>query len=75
MTQELVKSREIAKIYQVSTVTVMEWHRAGIIPSEVHVGHVIRFNPEKVAKALARHKAAKVAKPRQPKGEIMLPVL
>ncbi len=68
----LLNSREIAAIYGVSSVTIIDWHRAGIIPSEVHVGRVIRFDASKVAAALKRHKQCRQPKPR---GPLMVPVI
>jgi predicted site-specific integrase-resolvase len=46
------KSR-IAKHYQVSVRTVDNWMRTGVIPF-VKIGGVVRFDPAKVAAALAK---------------------
>ena len=50
----LVTAKELAEFYKVSAPTISTWHREGVIPAAVHVGRVIRFDPEDVADALAK---------------------
>jgi excisionase family DNA binding protein len=49
---------EMAAIYKVQKSTFLQWFHAGRIPAEVAVGKVMRFNPERVAKALAKQARA-----------------
>lgn len=44
--------KEIAAILKCTPQTVLNYHRAGIIPAEVSVGRIIRFDREKVMAAL-----------------------
>lgn len=53
MSTQLVGPRDLAKTYSVSSVTILDWYRAGKIPAEVAMGKVYRFDAAKVAKALA----------------------
>lgn len=48
-----VKKAEIASSYSVTPRTVDNWMKAGKIPY-FKIGKVVRFNPVKVAEALAR---------------------
>lgn len=47
--------REIAALIRTTPQTVLNYHRAGIIPARVNVGRVIRFNRADVLAALAGH--------------------
>lgn len=52
---------QVGRIYAVSADTVLRWHHAGLIPAEVSVGQIYRFDPDEVAAALKRN-ARKKAK-------------
>ena len=49
----LLTPEEIGEVYQVTGRTVRDWFHAGLIPAEVAVGRVFRFDLEKVKDALA----------------------
>ena len=59
----LLKSKDIAAIYNVTDREVTKWHAAGIIPSEIHVGRVIRFDAATTAAASHRASALIVGAP------------
>ncbi len=61
MSEELKTPKELAEIYKVSSVTILQWYHSGEIPAEVAVGKTFRFDGKKVADALAK-KAAKAPK-------------
>jgi len=69
----LLNSREIAAIYGVSSATIMRWLDAGEIPAAVRVRQVIRFDPAKVAAALAKRSA--ISHQPKPRGPLMVPVI
>lgn len=58
---ELLTPAGIAKIYGVSSKTVLRWLAAGLIPAEINEGQVIRFDADEVSAAL-RKNANKKAK-------------
>ena len=62
ITGNLTTGKELAKFYGVSAPTFMAWFHAGIIPAEIAIGKVYRFDREKVAEALATQSKAQ-AKP------------
>ena len=49
----LLKTEEMAEIIQVSPETLDAWRKKGLVPC-IKVRHVIRFNPDRVLKALAK---------------------
>lgn len=51
--EQLKTPREIAAIIKTTSQTVLNYHRAGIIPARVNVGRVIRFDASEVLAALA----------------------
>lgn len=57
--EELDNPRELAKALKVTPPTVLDWHRRGIIPAEIAIGRVYRFNRAKVRAALAAHSNGK----------------
>ena len=48
----LLTPEDLAARYAVAKCTVLEWYHKGIIPAEVAVGKVYRFDAAAVAKAL-----------------------
>jgi len=58
---ELLTPAGIAKIYDVSSKTVLRWLAAGLIPAEINEGQVIHFDADEVSSAL-RKNANKKAK-------------
>jgi len=60
----LLTPAELGEIYKVSSDSILRWHKSGLIPSEVSVGRIIRFDREAVADALkqAADKAKKAKK-------------
>jgi len=50
---KLINAREMGRHLSVSPQVILKWMRNGIIPVEVTVGHVHRFDREKVSAALA----------------------
>lgn len=53
--EKLDTPREIAALIRTTPQTVLNYHRAGIIPARINVGRVIRFNSAEVLAALATH--------------------
>lgn len=49
---QLKTPEEIGEIYQVTGKTVLGWFHDGLIPAEVAVGKIYRFDAEDLAKAL-----------------------
>lgn len=47
--------KEVAREFAVTSKTVLEWFHNGIIPAEVAVGKVFRFDLDRVRAALAKH--------------------
>lgn len=58
-TKGWVTARQIAIRYGVTKPTVFNWLRAGIIPAEVAVGRIFRFDMDGVDAALKRRSATK----------------
>lgn len=58
-TKDRVTARQIAVRYGVTKPTVFNWLRAGIIPADVAVGRIFRFDMDEVDAALKRRCAAK----------------
>lgn len=56
MNTNFLTPQELAERYRVAKSTVLQWFHQGKIPAEVNVGKVIRFDAEKVAKALEERK-------------------
>lgn len=56
-TGEPLTAAEIAPLFKVSKRTVLNWHNDGIIPAEIAVGRVIRFDAARVRDALRVHSA------------------
>jgi len=52
---QLETPREIAALIRTTPQTVLNYHRAGIIPARFAVGRTIRFNRAEVLEALAAH--------------------
>lgn len=55
--EQLLTPEEVGEVYQVTGRTVREWFHAGLIPAEVAVGRVFRFDLEKVKDSLAANAA------------------
>lgn len=51
-TKQLNTPAEEAKACRVTKPTLLDWYHRGIIPAEIAVGRVIRFDHEAVLKAL-----------------------
>lgn len=45
----------LARAARVTPPTVMDWYRRGIIPAEIAIGRVFRFNRARCLAALAAH--------------------
>lgn len=58
-TKNWITARQIAIRYRVTKPTVFNWLRKGIIPVEVAVGRIFRFDVEQVDAALKRRSATK----------------
>lgn len=56
-------ARQIAARYGVTKPTVFNWLHAGIIPAEVAVGRIFRFDMDKVDAALAQRSGRTVRHP------------
>jgi len=52
---KLETPREIAAAIRTTPQTVLNYHRAGIIPSRISIGRLIRFNLPDVLTALEAH--------------------
>jgi excisionase family DNA binding protein len=64
--ERLLTPEEIGEVYQVTGRTVRDWFHAGLIPAEVAVGRVMRFDLEKVKDALAANaERARGMRPRE----------
>ena len=50
---KLMTARELGRQWSISPQVILTWFHAGIIPAEIAIGHVYRFDREKVAEALA----------------------
>ena len=48
----LETARDIARSLSTTPQTVLNWHRAGVIPARVAVGRIIRFDRAEVLAAL-----------------------
>lgn len=57
--QELLTPPELASVLKVSPPTVMAYFRRGIIPAEIAVDRVFRFDREKCLAALRGHSKRK----------------
>jgi excisionase family DNA binding protein len=57
-TEELDTPKELAKALKVTPPTVMDWFRRGIIPAEVALGRIYRFDRAKCKAALAARQNA-----------------
>ncbi len=53
--QTLDTPKDIARLLNCASATVLNYHRAGIIPSVINVGRIIRFDRNAVLAALAEH--------------------
>lgn len=53
--EKLETPREIAAVIRTTPQTVLNYHRAGIIPARINVGRVIRFDRAEVLAALTAH--------------------
>lgn len=73
--QPLLTAEEVAERYQVKRQTVLQWFHQGIIPAEVAVGKIYRFDPEKVARALTQKTREKQAAAGSGSKPLMVPVL
>lgn len=52
-TLNLMNAKQLGAQLSVSAQVILGWYHAGIIPAEIAIGHVYRFDREKVAAALA----------------------
>lgn len=52
---------DLAKAAKVTPPTVMDWFKRGIIPAEIAIGRVYRFNRAKCLAALAAHSKQEAA--------------
>jgi predicted site-specific integrase-resolvase len=50
--ERLLTPEDLAGRYVVAKSTILEWFHAGLIPAEVAVGKIYRFDGERVAAAL-----------------------
>ena len=57
--EELDTPKELAKALKVTPPTVMDWWKKGIIPAEVAIGRIYRFDREKCKAALAANSKEK----------------
>lgn len=53
--EKLETPREIAALIRTTPQTVLNYHRAGIIPARINVGRIIRFDRTDVLAALTSH--------------------
>lgn len=51
--EPLLKPGELAAALSVTTPTVLQWYRDGIIPAKIAVGRIYRFDFAEVEEALA----------------------
>jgi excisionase family DNA binding protein len=63
----LLTPEQLAKVYQVSTDTILGWLKKGLIPAEVDAGRIKRFDADAVAAALKAN-AVKKAKGKSKSG-------
>lgn len=49
---ELLTPRQFAGIVHTTPATVLNWHRAGIVPARIAVGRIIRFDRTEALAAL-----------------------
>jgi len=52
--QPLLTADDLAKIFNVSSRTILNWYYDGIIPARIRVGKVIRFELDAVMTALEK---------------------
>ena len=63
MSQNLLSQKQLAEALGVSSLTVIEWRRKGIITPKIHEGYVIKFNLIEVEEILAKRAKAKLNLP------------
>jgi excisionase family DNA binding protein len=60
--KRLFTPAEQAAACRVTKPTLLEWYHQGIIPAEIAVGRVIRFDPDAVAAALKTNSNRRAAR-------------
>ena len=61
MSDDLLTAEQVAEKMGTHRVTILRWKREGIIPAEVDRGNYLRFDYEKVRKALREDAASKTS--------------